>query len=70
MLTIYTTPTRPDCRALKAWLDREAKALGDLDGWKAYAAVPPGMVEATMATATVAGLRSPDLDRRTPPVVA
>lgn len=23
MLTLYTTPTCPDCRALKAWLDRE-----------------------------------------------
>jgi glutaredoxin len=22
-LTVYTTPTCPDCRALKAWLERE-----------------------------------------------
>jgi hypothetical protein len=35
--------------------------LGDLDGWKAYVAGPPAMVEATMAGATAAGLRSLDL---------
>ena len=38
-----------------------AEDLGDLDGWKAYVAGPPGMVEATMAVATATGLRSQDL---------
>lgn len=38
-----------------------AQDLGDLDGWKAYVAGPPGMVEATMAVATATGLRSEDL---------
>lgn len=26
-VTIYTTPTCPDCRALKAWLEREGAAF-------------------------------------------
>ena len=33
----------------------------DLDGWKAYVAGPPAMVEATMEATTRAGLRSQDL---------
>jgi glutaredoxin len=28
---IYTTPTCPDCRALKAWLDREGIAYEERD---------------------------------------
>jgi glutaredoxin len=31
MLTIYTTPTCPDCRALKAWLDREGVPYEERD---------------------------------------
>jgi naphthalene 1,2-dioxygenase ferredoxin reductase component len=38
-----------------------AEDMGDLDGWKAYVAGPPAMVEATMAVATAKGLRSQDL---------
>lgn len=38
-----------------------AEDLRDLDGWKAYVAGPPAMVEATMAVATTAGLRPQDL---------
>ncbi|MCE8000936.1 MAG: glutaredoxin family protein [Rhodobiaceae bacterium] len=30
-LTIYTTPTCPDCRALKAWLDREGILYDERD---------------------------------------
>lgn len=31
MLTIYTTPTCPDCRALKGWLDREGVSYEERD---------------------------------------
>lgn len=91
---IYTTPTCPDCWALKAWLAREGMAfeerdltdptpvlseasvgarwrsgfvtdaiatdLQDFDGWKAYVAGPPPMLEAAMQIST-APLRSGDL---------
>lgn len=30
-LTIYTTPTCPDCHALKAWLDREGILYDERD---------------------------------------
>lgn len=38
-----------------------AKDLQDLDGWKAYVAGPPPMVEAAMQISTARGLRSEDL---------
>ncbi len=31
LLTIYTTPTCPDCHALKAWLDREGILYDERD---------------------------------------
>lgn len=30
-VTVYTTPTCPDCRALKAWFDREGIRFEDHD---------------------------------------
>lgn len=30
-VTVYTTPTCPDCRALKAWFDREGIRFEDRD---------------------------------------
>lgn len=41
--------------------DAIAKDLQDFDGWKAYVAGPPPMVEAAMQTCTARGLRSEDL---------
>lgn len=38
-----------------------AQDLRDLDGWKAYVAGPPPMVEAAMQICTSRGLRSEDL---------
>lgn len=31
MLTLYTTPTCPDCRALKAWLDHQGVSYQERD---------------------------------------
>ena len=31
LVTVYTTPTCPDCRALKAWLDREGIHFNERD---------------------------------------
>lgn len=41
--------------------DAVAKDLQDFDGWKAYVAGPPPMVEAAMQISTARGLRSEDL---------
>ena len=41
--------------------DAVAKDLQDFDGWKAYVAGPPPMVEAAMQICTARGLRSEDL---------
>lgn len=41
--------------------DAVAHDLQDLDGWKAYVAGPPAMVEAAMQISTACGLRSEDL---------
>lgn len=41
--------------------DAVAEDLQDLDGWKAYCAGPPGMVEAAIQTTRTNGLRSGDL---------
>lgn len=41
--------------------DVVAKDLQDFDGWKAYVAGPPPMVEAAMQISTARGLRSEDL---------
>ncbi|TCV97716.1 CDP-4-dehydro-6-deoxyglucose reductase/ferredoxin-NAD(P)+ reductase (naphthalene dioxygenase ferredoxin-specific) [Luteibacter rhizovicinus] len=41
--------------------DAVAKDLQDFDGWKAYVAGPPAMVEAAMQISTARGLRSEDL---------
>ena len=41
--------------------DAIAKDLQDFDGWKAYVAGPPPMVEAAMQISTARGLRSEDL---------
>lgn len=30
-VTLYTTPTCPDCRALKAWLDRQGSSYDERD---------------------------------------
>lgn len=30
-VTVYTTPTCPDCRALKSWFDREGIRFEDRD---------------------------------------
>lgn len=31
LVTVYTTPTCPDCHALKAWLDREGIRVDERD---------------------------------------
>lgn len=41
--------------------DIVAKDLQDLNGWKAYIAGPPPMVEAAMQICTARGLRSEDM---------
>ena len=41
--------------------DAIAKDLQDFDGWKAYVAGPPPMVEAAMQISTERGLRPEDL---------
>ena len=41
--------------------DAVGQDLHDLDGWKAYVAGPPAMVDAAMAVATARGLRPEDL---------
>jgi len=41
--------------------DAVGQDLQDLDGWKAYVAGPPAMVDAAMAVATARGLRPQDL---------
>ena len=53
----------PHQRAWRSGLVTEAVAqdLKDLDGWKAYVAGPPAMVEAAMQVTSERGLRAADL---------
>jgi len=58
----------PKTDAVVAWLggdegiaDAVGQDLEDLDGWKAYVAGPPAMVDAAMAITTARGLRPQDL---------
>jgi ferredoxin-NAD(P)+ reductase (naphthalene dioxygenase ferredoxin-specific) len=41
--------------------DAVARDLQDFDGWKAYVAGPPPMVEAAMQICTAGGMRPEDL---------
>lgn len=60
------TPVLSDAPLEARWrtgfvTDAVAKDLQDFDGWKAYVAGPPPMVEAAMQICTARGLRSEDL---------
>ena len=60
------TPVLSDAPPAVQWrtgfvTDALAKDLQDLDGWQAYVAGPPSMVEAAMQICTARGLRSKDL---------
>jgi len=60
------TPVLSDAPLETRWrtgfvTDAIAKDLKDFDGWKAYVAGPPPMVEAAMQISTARGLRSEDL---------
>jgi len=60
------TPVLSDAQLEARWrsgfvTDAVAKDLHDFDGWKAYVAGPPPMVEAAMQICTARGLRSEDL---------
>jgi len=60
------TPVLSDAPLGAGWrtgfvTDAVAKELQDFDGWKAYVAGPPPMVEAAMQISTARGLRSEDL---------
>ncbi|MFO2462739.1 2Fe-2S iron-sulfur cluster-binding protein [Pseudomonas sp. 15FMM2] len=60
------TPVLSDDSLLTRWrtgfvTDVVARDLDDFDGWKAYVAGPPLMVEAAMQICTAGGLRSEDL---------
>ena len=60
------TPVLSDVHVEGAWrigmvTDAVAKDLRDLDGWKAYCAGPPGMVEAAIQITKANGLRPGDL---------
>ncbi|MEG1678883.1 MAG: 2Fe-2S iron-sulfur cluster-binding protein [Stenotrophomonas sp.] len=60
------TPVLSDASGESIWrtglvADAVAEDLQDLDGWKAYCAGPPGMVEAAIRITKTNGLRSGDL---------
>mgnify|MGYP002780001606 CR=1 FL=1 len=60
------TPVLSEAPPLRAWrtgwvTDAVAQDLKDLDGWKAYIAGPPGMVEAAMEVTRSRGLGPEDL---------
>lgn len=60
------TPVLSEASEQSTWrtglvTDAVAEDLGDLDGWKAYCAGPPGMVEAVMRITKTNGLRPGDL---------
>lgn len=60
------TPVLSDATLGSRWrtgfvTDAVAKDLQDFDGWKAYVAGPPPMVEAAMQICSARGLRSEDL---------
>lgn len=60
------TPVLSEATATGAWrtgwvTDAVGQDLGDLDGWKAYVAGPPAMVDAAQETLTQRGLGANDL---------
>ena len=60
------TPVLSEASEQSTWrtglvTDAVAEDLGDLDGWKAYCAGPPGMVEAAIQITKANGLRPGDL---------
>lgn len=60
------TPVLSDVSGESIWrtglvTEAAAEDLQDLDGWKAYCAGPPGMVEAAIQMTKANGLRSGDL---------
>ena len=64
--TLTFTPVLSDAPPAVQWrtgfvTDALAKDLQDLDGWHAYVAGPPPMVEAAMQISTARGLRPKDL---------
>lgn len=58
---VLSRPEGPTPRRTGSLAEAVAADLVDLDGWKAYVAGPPGMVEAIAARAGAAGLRRTDL---------
>jgi NAD(P)H-flavin reductase len=59
--SVLSRPEGPTARRAGRVADAVAADLVDLDGWKAYVAGPPGMVEAVATRAEAAGLRQADL---------
>ncbi len=60
------TPVLSEAPAQTRWrrglvTDAVAHDLQDLDGWKAYVAGPPAMVEAALRIGAARGLRSEDM---------